>query len=542
MKKHFKGFAIILVVSVMIMSVSYAAGLKETIEVMFNSVNIKVNGQLVKVNNYVYDGTTYAPIGAVAKMLGAEVNWDRDTQTENIVMKGDSVSKTTIKNSVDAYNPRILLNDIGLSENNIDATKLEMNGEKISHQLVVKDDYLNITNRNSSFGGNILELNKQYVLSIYTTTGKKHEISFKTSGLPALNSNGNTQVYLIPAMPDKGFYWPYYIVLPSDQSKYKHDNQNSKRYLFVEPVNNGNDRDMSSYTNKLTDEYNKNMTGCQNGLYYAEALWSPYIMPIFPRPDVCYQDNYGWNNFYTHAFDRDIATLHLMRKGAVLESRLKSEFERGSFDIDAFEHLDKQVCAMIDHAVDYLNRYGYGVEKQVFLYGYSAQGTFVNRFTTLHPEKVKAYGSGGTLDDMILPLDTYKGKKLIFPIGTYDYEEIVGKEFNLNAYNQVAKLIHMGKQDTNNVLPYSDCYGELERQIITELWGTEVLPRAKALIELHGECGGEGIFILDEGVEHGTSQEMREYTKEFFMGNRNSKEPVYPMPRNPAQLIYKVYE
>jgi hypothetical protein len=217
-------------------------------------------------------------------------------------------------------------------------------------------------------------------------------------------------------------------------------------------------------------------------------------------------------------------------------------FAGHGFDVHDLVRLDLQLVAMIDHAIEYLNQNGHGLQTtQVFLYGYSASGTFVDRFTALHPGRVKAVAAGATLDDMILPLAQYRGRNLIFPIGTHDYAAITGRQFCLEAHNRVARLIHMGENDTANVLPYGDCYGDRERAIITELWGVEILPRAQQLIELYGESRGKGIFILDRGMGHSESRELQEYIVEFFKANRDSLTPVYPVPRNPHQLMYRLF-
>ena len=177
----------------------------------------------------------------------------------------------------------------------------------------------------------------------------------------------------------------------------------------------------------------------------------------------------------------------------------------------------------------------------MFLSGYSATGTFTDRFAALQPNKVKAYAFGGTLDDMILPLDKYRSKNLIFPIGTYDYEDITGRPFSINDHNSMARLIYMGKDDNNNTVDYGylDCYSNEEREIIISLWGLPILPRAQALIELYGLSSGIGIFILDKDTGHGMSRDMDEYVLDFFKANRNSSIPSYPIPRNSNQLIIK---
>lgn len=70
---------------------SFADSITKSIEVTFNSVNLKVNGKAVAVDNILYNGTTYAPIRAVSEMLGKEVGWDGATNTASINDKSQDV-------------------------------------------------------------------------------------------------------------------------------------------------------------------------------------------------------------------------------------------------------------------------------------------------------------------------------------------------------------------------------------------------------------------------------------------------------------------
>ena len=82
MKKHLKGFIIgVVVIVILFSSVAMAASLEKTIKVVFNSVNLEVNGKIVEVDNILYNGTTYVPLRAVAEMLGKEVGWNQATRT-----------------------------------------------------------------------------------------------------------------------------------------------------------------------------------------------------------------------------------------------------------------------------------------------------------------------------------------------------------------------------------------------------------------------------------------------------------------------------
>src|SRR5215472_6520300 len=85
-------------------------------------------------------------------------------------------------------------------------------------------------------------------------------------------------------------------------------------------------------------------------------LGLPYLVPAFPRPASKWQ-------YYTHALDRD--TLACRELG--------------------LERIDLQLIAMIRDARRRLAEAGVPIEEKVFLWGYSAAGSFTIRFTVLHP-------------------------------------------------------------------------------------------------------------------------------------------------------------
>lgn len=83
-KKELKGFAIGLIVTTLLISTVLAGGVKQTIEVVLNSVNLTVNGKKVEADNILYKEATYVPIKAIAEALGKDVVWDSKTNTINV--------------------------------------------------------------------------------------------------------------------------------------------------------------------------------------------------------------------------------------------------------------------------------------------------------------------------------------------------------------------------------------------------------------------------------------------------------------------------
>lgn len=103
MKKQIKGFVIGVIVTLLLSStIVLGEGVKKTIEVVFNSVNLTVNGEKVAADTILYNGTTYVPLRATAEMLGKEVGWDQKTSTASINDKG-TVVNTPVSNSKNEY-------------------------------------------------------------------------------------------------------------------------------------------------------------------------------------------------------------------------------------------------------------------------------------------------------------------------------------------------------------------------------------------------------------------------------------------------------
>jgi len=98
MKKELKGFIIgVIATVILISSAAYSESVKQTIEVLFNSVNLEVNGKKVEADNILYNGTTYVPLRAVAEMLGKEVEWNQATRTASINDKKETITAKVVR-------------------------------------------------------------------------------------------------------------------------------------------------------------------------------------------------------------------------------------------------------------------------------------------------------------------------------------------------------------------------------------------------------------------------------------------------------------
>jgi hypothetical protein len=223
--------------------------------------------------------------------------------------------------------------------------------------------------------------------------------------LAALNALAQQPFELlrIDANPTKGFNWPYYLTVPT-QTK-------TPAVLLVVPNNTGSPsddqslHDASAQTTATSWGYGADSTG----------LRTPVLTPTFPRPasDM---------TMYTQALDR--ATLLTRTPG--------------------LQRIDLQLVAMIQDAKARLAVRGMQVDSRVWMYGFSATGSFVSRFIHLHPDVVKSaiFGSGGYGPPV--PLAEYKERVLEYPWGVADIEQLTGQKFNLDAFRQIQILTHFG--------------------------------------------------------------------------------------------------
>lgn len=512
-----------------------ASGTLENVWILRNGFTLTVNGRAVEADNLLLEDRAYVPLREAAAAMGMSVTWDPATRTASVSPRSAALRLAA---PVDPFNPVVDLASLGVRAEDVEAIGLETAGASyVAVRFALEWDQLHMTDGQATAEGRpVLALHTDYVLKLFTRTGGMLRVGFTTGGLPELTPTGRRQIVLVPPSPEQGFHWPYFLVLPSDG--HRQANAGHRRYLIVDITNTGPSNSVADTVARTRAELERVQLPSAR---LAEELWAPMLMPAIPRPVITYRYGGQQNTFLTHALDRDTATLHLMMQEPGLAALLERQFRQAGVTVDSLMHLDRQVAAMIQHAVGYLNQHGFGVEEQAFLVGFSASGTFVDRLAALHPDQVKAVVAGAALDNMLLPLAEHGGERLIYPIGVADYEAIAGRAFDLEAHNRVARLVYMGENDDSNTVLYQDSYGDEERRIITTLWGEEVLPRARALTALYGESGGHGMFILDRGVGHEYSEVMYQYMKAFLQANRDADAPAYPLPDDPEQLPFTLY-
>lgn len=95
-KSSLKGLVVGVMITTMFMSTAFGAQVKNTIDVIFNSINITLNGEDQDISNLLYKGTTYVPVREISKMFDKEVAWDGKTYTADIYDKESEVKVTYV--------------------------------------------------------------------------------------------------------------------------------------------------------------------------------------------------------------------------------------------------------------------------------------------------------------------------------------------------------------------------------------------------------------------------------------------------------------
>jgi len=286
-------------------------------------------------------------------------------------------------------------------------------------------------------------------------------------------------LFIEPTVED-GFHYPYFLFIPKQVSRV------NRSFLIIEPNNSGfieDDLEKHIESAKLTATKDFYL-----GNYLASHLKYPLLVPVFPRPET------EWH-IYTHDLDRDV----MLQKG------------------NSLERIDKQLVRMFEDARSRLDNKNIPTENQFLLTGFSASGSFANRFTILHPDQVFAVAAGGTSGLLMLPIDSLDNERLNYPIGTGDLKEIINEEFSKKAFLNTPQMYFYGKLDSNDALPYNDAFDRLEREQVYELIGEEMYPeRWEKCKTIYREQQVNALLKTYENVGHGHPEQVKKDVLAFF--------------------------
>ena len=152
--------------------------------------------------------------------------------------------------------------------------------------------------------------------------------------------------------------------------------------------------------------------------------------------------------------------------------------------------------------------------------GFSASGTFANRFAILHPTVVRAVATGGVNGIPTFPTDRWDDVAMRYPVGIADVKEIADIEFDEAAYKKVSQYIYMGTLDDNDTVPYRDAYDAADAELVKNLIGAEMMPdRWEISQSIYKALEIPAQFVTYENTGHQIKGEMIDDIVAFFEAN-----------------------
>lgn len=278
----------------------------------------------------------------------------------------------------------------------------------------------------------------------------------------------------VAANTTKGFNYGYYYYIPASLRK------SSKHFLFVQPNNSGMFVQDHNFT---IDDAHIHEAAAQNMMdrkrLWADELGAVLLVPAIPRP---------------RGFPPNVEPQVL---------------DRGALQISTGTHarVDLQLIMMINDLRVICQSIGINLESKILIDGFSAGGTFGNRFTAIHPELVQAIVSGGVTSTPILPFETLDGERLMYPVGIADIGTITGKPFNLQAYRTIPQFIYFGSEDTNSGPPI---FEEEILRIRTKVLGSDTQRRWERVQEIFRQQGFTSVTFKTYQMGHTYTRQMEQ--------------------------------
>jgi hypothetical protein len=160
---------------------------------------------------------------------------------------------------------------------------------------------------------------------------------------------------------------------------------------------------------------------------------------------------------------------------------------------------------------------GIETHEKILMTGFSASGTFVNRFSLIHPDRIRALAAGGVNGLLMLPVGELEGYELDYPLGIHDFTQLFGKEFDSVSFRLLPQFLYMGEGDTNDAVPYADGYDPEEREVVYGTMGETMIPnRWEHCIRIYRKNGINAVFKTYPDIGHENPAQVKKDILEFF--------------------------
>jgi dienelactone hydrolase len=272
----------------------------------------------------------------------------------------------------------------------------------------------------------------------------------------------------------KGFAWPYLLARPKQPA--------TRTAVLVAPNNSG-------FATEDLDLLRANASCTMLGaLAIADRLGTAVLVPMFPRPPQ------GSTNLYLHALTR----------AALIVKTI------------AHARVDLQLIAMIDDARAELATQKVEVDKRVLIAGFSASGSFANRFALLHPDRTLAAAVGSPGGWPTVPVIKDGRDLLSYPIGIADLSSLTGVRVDTTALRRVRFLFFLGDADTNDAVVFRDSFSAAGERLVVRKYGKTPVERWKHAQRLYEAARLQATFKLYPGVAHEVTPAMAADIERMF--------------------------
>lgn len=316
------------------------------------------------------------------------------------------------------------------------------------------------------------------------------EMTVWTSERPVLRTPlAYDEAILIDADPSAGFNYPFFLFVPGSVPP------EGCVHLLVEGNNTGIPSD--DFEIHLTPA--RTMASRSHPASIARRLGTPLLVPVFPRPGISGMDDV----LDPHSLELDVM---LITDGGLVR-------------------IDLQLIAMIERARGLLAASGIETHGKILMHGFSASSHFACRFAAMHPDRVRAFVAGATTALPILPVGSWEGRALTYPLGVSDLTRITGDPFDLDAFRRVAQLYWMGDEDTTDSLAFPMSWSSAQRETIRAVLGETMIPdRWEACQAIYRAASVPATFLTYPGLGHQVTNFVIDEATAFLASHSLSEE------------------
>jgi hypothetical protein len=148
------------------------------------------------------------------------------------------------------------------------------------------------------------------------------------------------------------------------------------------------------------------------------------------------------------------------------------------------------------------------IAPQFLICGFSASGTFANRFAFLHPRRLLGVVAGGINAFPMLPVPSWSGARLDYPLGTHDLSNLAAADLDMDAWRALPQLIFMRTADDNDAVQFPDAYSDSERATVYRVIGKPMALRWQTAQAIYRTQDPNVTFVTYGRVGHGTDRRI----------------------------------